>query len=195
MSSARQERAQAAKLPDGDVIAVLLRQHALIRDLFAEVRDARGGRPRQEAFDALRALLAVHETAEEMILRPVATDTAGEAEAEARNQEEKAANQVLAELERMDVSGPEFDALLRRFEKDVIAHAEHEERDEFPSVLQECPEARRRRLGGQLRLVEKLAPTHPHPRTAGSPTAQWVVGPFAAMLDRTRDALGRVTDR
>ncbi|OKK03647.1 MULTISPECIES: hemerythrin domain-containing protein [unclassified Streptomyces] len=195
MSSAKQERAEAAKLPDDDVIGVLLRQHALIRDLFSEVKGAEGGRPKQEAFDALRALLAVHETAEEMILRPVATDTAGAAEADARNREEKAANQVLAELERMDVSSPEFDELLRRFEKDVIEHAEHEEKEEFPSVLQECPEAKRKRLGGQLQLVEKLAPTHPHPRAAGSPTAQWVVGPFASMLDRTRDALKHVTSR
>lgn len=195
MSSAKQERAEAAKLPDDDVIGVLLRQHALIRDLFAEVRSAGGDRPKREAFDALRALLAVHETAEELILRPVATDTAGQEEADARNQEEKAANRVLAELERMDVSSPEFDDLLRRFEKDVISHAEHEEKEEFPSVLRDCPEARRKRLGGQLQLVEKLAPTHPHPRTAGSPTAQWVAGPFAAMLDRTRDALKHVGSR
>ncbi|MFF9125215.1 hypothetical protein ACF09J_18265 [Streptomyces sp. NPDC014889] len=38
------------------------------------------GDEKQQTFDELRALLAVHETAEEMILRPVAADTAGTAE-------------------------------------------------------------------------------------------------------------------
>ena len=34
-----------------------------------------------------------------------------------------------------------------------------------------------------------LAPTHPHAAAAGSPTAQKVLGPFAAMVDKVRDTL------
>ncbi|QIZ39755.1 hypothetical protein FDZ84_24330 [Saccharopolyspora sp. ASAGF58] len=98
---AQTERQEAARLPD--VVRVLLEQHARIRGLFAEVKNAQGEQKRNR-FDELRALLAVHETAEELVLRPIAKKTAGDAEAEARNYEEEEANQVLAEHEKMDVN-------------------------------------------------------------------------------------------
>jgi hypothetical protein len=82
--------------------------------------------PTKDAFDALRALLAVHETAEEMVIRPVTTDVAGESVAQARNQEELEANEVLSELERMDGASPDFEAQLAAFEKSVDEHAEAE---------------------------------------------------------------------
>ncbi|MCQ4083677.1 hypothetical protein NGB36_24540 [Streptomyces sp. RB6PN25] len=97
MSTAKTERAEAAKLPDDDVIGVLLTQHARIRDLFGEMKTARGDH-KKAVFEELKALLAVHETAEEMIARPVAKRSAGEREADARNHEEEEANKVLAAL-------------------------------------------------------------------------------------------------
>jgi hemerythrin superfamily protein len=186
------ERRQAAQLPEGDVVGILLEQHARIRDLFTDVKGAAGDH-KQQAFDELRALLAVHETAEEMIVRPVAKDTAGEQEAEARNHEEEEANKVLAELEKMDVRSAEFDAQFAKFERAVIDHAEREEQEEFPAVHDGRTEDQLRSMGTRLRAAEKIAPTHPHPSAAGSPTAQWTVGPFASLVDRTRDAIDAAT--
>lgn len=194
MSEANAERAQAAKLPEGDVVAILLEQHARIRDLFGEVKTTQGKHKRQ-AFDELRALLAVHETAEEMIVRPVAKETAGADEAEARNHEEHEANKVLVQLERMDVSSPEFDRLLADFERSVIDHAEHEEREEFPAVHEGRTERQLKSMGSKLRAAERIAPTHPHPGVAGSPMAQWAVGPFASLVDRTKDAIKSAASR
>ncbi|GHK01163.1 hemerythrin domain-containing protein [Streptomyces sp. NPDC003753] len=188
MSNATMERKEAARLPEGDVVRVLLEQHARIRDLFDDVKSARGEQKKQ-TFDELRALLAVHETAEELILRPTAKRTAGDAEAEARNHEEEEANKVLAELEKMDVTSAEFDAKLAAFEKAVIDHAEHEEREEFPAVRRGCDEEQLKGLGARLQMVEKVAPTHPHPTAAGSPAAQLLTGPFASMVDRVKDAI------
>lgn len=188
MSEANAERRQAAQLPEGDVVGILLEQHARIRDLFADVKSSEGEH-KQQAFDELRALLAVHETAEEMIVRPVAKDTAGPREADARNHEEQEANKVLAQLEKMDVTGTEFDARFAEFERAVIDHAEHEEREEFPAVHAGRSEEQLRRMGTLLRSAEKIAPTHPHPSAAGKPMAQWSVGPFASLIDRTRDAI------
>ncbi|MGW0087360.1 hypothetical protein [Streptomyces sp. NPDC003393] len=54
---------KAAELPDDGVVRILLRQHARIRALFGEVREAEGAR-KQDAFNKLRGLLAVQETAE-----------------------------------------------------------------------------------------------------------------------------------
>jgi hypothetical protein len=44
-------------------------------------------------------------------------------------------------------------------------------------------------MGKQILAAEAVAPTHPHPSAAGSPVAQWTVGPFASIVDRTRDAI------
>lgn len=188
MSDANTERRLAAQLPEGDVVGILLEQHARIRDLFAEVKSTEGDHKRQ-AFDELRALLAVHETAEEMIVRPVARETAGKQEADARNHEEKEANKVLAALEKMDVTSTEFDTRLAEFERAVVDHAEHEENEEFPAVHEGRTEDQLKRMGTTLRAAEKIAPTHPHPAAAGSSAAQWTVGPFASLVDRTRDAI------
>ncbi|KAB7846589.1 hemerythrin domain-containing protein [Streptomyces mobaraensis] len=188
MSGAKSDREQAARPPEGDVVAVLLAQHARIRELFADVKAA-DGEHKKQAFDELRALLAVHETAEEMVVRPVARDTAGKKEADARNAEEAEANRVLARLEKMDVDSPDFDAQLREFEKAVVDHAEHEEREEFPTLRAGRDEAQLKRMGTMLRAAEKVAPTHPHPVAAGSTAAQWSVGPIASLVDRTKDAI------
>jgi hemerythrin superfamily protein len=188
MGDVAEDLAKAHELPEGDVIRLLLEQHARIRQLFDSVIAA-SGEERQARFDDLRALLAVHETAEEMVLRPRAQGDDWKHVADARNQEEKEANQVLAELEDLDPQSEAFLAKLTRFEKAVDSHAEAEETAEFPRVLAALEVEERQRLGSQLRSVEALAPTHPHPSVAGSPVAQALTGPFASMVDRVRDAM------
>lgn len=192
MGSAAEDRAKAAELPEGDVIRILLEQHARIRELFAEVTSATGDE-RQQAFDTLRALLAVHETAEEMVLRPVTSEHA-DGVADARNEEEAEANKVLAELEKLDVDGLEFSQQIASFEQAVVRHAEAEEHDEFPLVIAHCDEAMRARMGKQVLAAESLAPTHPHPMAAGHTSAQFAMGPFLSMIDRAKDALRKATD-
>lgn len=188
MSNAALERAEAAKLPQDDIIALLLTQHARMRELFAEVHLSSGDEKKAE-FAELRGLLAVHEAAEEMILRPVAKREAGEREAASRNGEEEEAGRILAELERMDPDDSRFEAKLTEFEKAVGDHADHEEREEFPAVVSGCSREQRQKTGKRLLLAERTAPTHAHPAAAGSSTAQWTVGPFASLLGRARDAI------
>jgi hemerythrin superfamily protein len=179
---------RAVDQPQGDMIAILLEQHQRIRDLFAHVKESAGER-RQQAFDELRALLAVHETAEEMVLRPISRKDAGTEVTDARNEEEREAARDLTVLEMMDVSSVEFDHKFAAFERAVLDHASHEEQDEFPLVrAREDPDTLLA-LGRTLRAAERVAPTHPHPSTAGSPAAQWAVGPFASLVDRSLDAL------
>jgi hemerythrin superfamily protein len=188
MDEAQEDRAKAAELPEGDVIRLLLEQHARIRELFADVSSAEG-QHKAQAFDELRALLAVHETAEEMVLRPVSEKAAGRSVAQARNHEESEANEVLKQLEKLDTASSEFDELLADFQKSVSAHAEAEEDQEFPHVLASCDADERASMGKKLRAAEAIAPTHPHPSTAGSTAAQWAIGPFASLVDRARDAI------
>lgn len=190
MGDAAGDRRRAQELPEGDIIRILLEQHAQVRDLFAEVRQA-AANERKEPFDRLRRLLAVHETGEEIVLRPHADDSTWKEVATQRNQEESEANQVLANLENMDPASEAFLSTLQGFEKSVDEHAEAEESEEFPRVLAALDADERHKLGERLLAVEKLAPTHPHPAAAGSTTAQVLTGPFAAMVDRVRDAMSR----
>ncbi|HEX3931030.1 MAG TPA: hemerythrin domain-containing protein [Nocardioides sp.] len=190
MGDATEDRRKAADLPEGDVVRILLDQHARIRDLFAEVK-AETGEHKKQAFDELRGLLAVHETAEEMVLRPATkrVDDRGAKVADARNEEEAEANEVLKDLESLDVDSADFDAKLAEFEKAVDSHAEAEESEEFPLILDSCDESERQTMGSHMLAAEKVAPTHPHPSTAGSTPAQFAVGPIASLIDRTRDAI------
>ncbi|HEU4567037.1 MAG TPA: hypothetical protein VFR99_03320, partial [Marmoricola sp.] len=114
---------------------------------------------------------------------------AGKEVAEARNHEEDEANHVLADLEKMDVTSTEFDGTFAGFAQSVLAHAQHEETMEFPSLMHEESAQDRQKMGRALKAAEKVAPTHPHPSAAGSPTAQWTVGPIASVVDRARDAV------
>lgn len=188
MSDEAKNRVKASELPEGDVIRILLEQHERVRGLFAELVAAPASE-RGHLFDDLRALLAVHETAEELVLRPQAEGDAWKRVADERNQEEKEANQVLADLEDLDADADAFLEKLKAFEKSVDEHATAEETEEFPQVLSACDVDERRKLGKRLKAAEKMAPSHPHPSVAGSPTAQALTGPFASMVDRVRESL------
>src|SRR3954470_28786 len=80
----------------GDLVDQLLQQHEMIRTAINGVARTTSAESRQEAFVALRELLARHETAEEMIVRPLTRDIDnGEAVAEARMAEENESKDVL----------------------------------------------------------------------------------------------------
>jgi hypothetical protein len=130
-----------------------------------------------------------------MVLRPVSGNNAGTAVADTLNHEEEKANEFLASLEKMDVSTPEFDQAFASFERTVLDHARHEEHEEFPPVRERVDPKKLVALGTTLRAAEKIAPTHPHPSTAGSPLAQWTVGPFASLLDHALDVIKKVSNR
>src|SRR3954469_2874309 len=128
MGDIQDDLAKAHDLPEGDVIRILLEQHVQIKELFARVASATGEQ-RQQAFDDLRSLLAVHETAEEIVVRPVTEKIAGQGVAEERNHEEKEATEVLKQLEGMDVDSADFVSLFSSLKDSVTEHAESEERD------------------------------------------------------------------
>lgn len=79
-----------------DVVRFLTDQHNLIKDLFEEVLSASGDDARQTAFVELRQLLAVHETAEEMVVHPRARAAVdgGDKIVDARLEEEHKAKQI-----------------------------------------------------------------------------------------------------
>lgn len=175
-------------------IEILEAQHNQIKQLFSMVENSTG-KEQQREFDHLRALLAVHETAEEEVIRPVTRKSVanGDAVADARMEEENEAKEVLAKLEKLGTASAEFMPQFREFKKSVLAHAEHEEHEEFPGLRSAKTPEELRKLGKRVKTAEQMAPTHPHP-SAKSTTANYLVGPFAAMLDKVRDRMKSSAD-
>ena len=174
MGTALEDRQKAAQLPEGDVLRILLGQHARIRELFAEIKTSQGT-AKKELFDELRCLLAVHETAEELVLRPMTSTTGAGAIAEARNEEEAEATEALKKLEELDPSDPIFDVRLAALEHSVLQHAEAEEAEEFPLILEAYNEEARRIMGAEVRAAEKVRRTRTPPSRA-RPGRSWSWG-------------------
>src|SRR5215211_1534048 len=158
--------------------------------MFDEVLHASSPEAREKAFLDLRRLLAVHETAEEMVVHPrVRREVEGGDEiVDSRLQEEHDAKEQLSSIENLDIASQQFIDEFTKLQQAVIDHAEHEENEEFPKLQRELDSAERERLAKAVRAAEAIAPTRPH---AGVESAKlnFAVGPFASMLDRARDAI------
>lgn len=181
-------------MPETDAVDLLIRQHEEIRRLFRKV-EASAGTRQEEAFERLRRLLAVHETAEEQVVHPLVRRgvPGGDEIVDARLAEERRAKRMLRDLERMGTSDPSFTPMFARFRVAVLAHAEREEVEEFPA-LRRRGQAELRGLAAAIKAAEAMAPTHPHPGVE-SATANFLFGALASAADRTRDVLRRVTRR
>ena len=172
---------------DVDVVDLLLTQHARIEEQFLLVIGA-AGPARQQAFDDLVRLLAVHETAEEEVVHPLSRTIADGADGivDDRLQEERQAKEMLTALIDADVDSDGFETSLLLLRNAVLTHARHEERYEFPQLRAKVPADRLRGLADVVRAAEAAAPTRPHPGVE-SATANLVAGPALAAADRARD--------
>jgi len=177
--------------PD-EVVAFLKAQHNLIEDMFEEVLHASDPQAREKPFVALRQLLAIHETAEEMVVHPRVRheSDAGDAVVDARLKEEHDAKELLSQIEKLDITSQQFIDELSKLRAAVLDHAQHEENDEFPVLQKELDNNDLKRMTWAVRAAEALAPTRPHPGVE-SAKLNFAVGPFAAMLDRARDLIGQ----
>ena len=120
-----------------DVVKFLEAQHDLIEDMFDEVLHASDTEAREAAFVALRQLLAVHETAEEMFIHPRARGEVGDQLVDLRLQEEHDAKELLSHIESLDIGSQEFIDELVKLRQAVLAHAEREEDSEFTQLRRE----------------------------------------------------------
>ncbi len=178
-----------------DVVALLVRQHGQIHSLFDEVRLSEG-EARKDAFRRLVRLLAVHETAEEEVVHPHARGAfdGGDDVVQERLAEENAAKELLSRLEDVDTDDPTFMPMLFSLRDSVLAHARAEERYEFAQLRRHSSPARLMTMAKAVKAAEKMAPTRPHPGVE-SATANMTLGPVAALVDRTRDAIRNVTSK
>jgi hemerythrin superfamily protein len=178
-----------------DVVDLLLEQHARVEELFVLAAGTEG-EAKRDAFDNLVHLLAVHETAEEEVLHPLARtlpSAGGDAMVDDRLAEERQAKEMLTAMIEGGVEAAGFDDALLLLRDAVLMHARHEERYEFPHLRQHVSAERLVGLAAAVRAAESVAPTRPHPGTE-SATANAVLGLPLAVVDRVRDAVRRAAD-
>ncbi|MET9776787.1 hemerythrin domain-containing protein [Streptomyces sp. NPDC006367] len=189
MSELHTPHAGDDRAEDDDVVALLMRQHGDIRNLFDEV-EAATGEERRDAFRRLVRLLAVHETAEEEVVHPFARKgfPGGEQVVAERLAEEKAAKEALAALDELDTDDPGFMPRLLELRGDVQAHARAEERYEFTHIRRSADTSGLAAMARAVKAAEAMAPTRPHPGVE-SGAANMALGPVAALMDRTKDAV------
>ncbi|GAA2879707.1 hemerythrin domain-containing protein [Streptomyces mexicanus] len=191
MSDIHTPQAGDDRAPDVDVVALLMRQHGDIRNLFDEVEQS-SGEERRDAFRRLVRLLAVHETAEEEVVHPFARRAlpGGEGVVKDRLAEEKEAKESLAALDGTDTDDPQFLPRLRELRTAVQEHARAEERYEFSHIRRHADVTTLASMARAVKAAEAVAPTHPHPGVE-SAAANLALGPVAALMDRTKDAVRR----
>lgn len=172
-----------------DVVELLAQQHDQVKAQLTRVASAPDSQ-REDQFCELRRLIAVHETAEEIIVYPVvqASGSDGERVAKERTAEEAEGISVLAKLEALPPAGKEFQDVFEKFHTAVLKHAEAEEATVFPILRNESAE-RRQQMAKAFELAEKAAPTHAHPHTGTSAASKIFTGPVLAIADHVRDAL------
>lgn len=178
----------SAPTQEQDVVDLLLSQHDDIKSLFAQVKSSTGEQKR-DAFQDLVRLLAVHESAEEQVVHPAARHDAGDAVVDARLHEEDEAKHALSRLYDLGTDNARFDTEFAEFEQAVLAHATHEEQEEFPELRRNTDPDKLRRMAGAVRAAEAVSPTRPHPAAGENPVTNMLTGPPVAIFDKMRDAV------
>ena len=176
-----------------DLVTRLLADHRAVEDMFTRMESAP---PDQigEMFWDLTHQLVRHEVAEEEIVYPKVRKALPEGDqlADLRIEEQSEAEELLAKMEKAGAADPQFSAHLSSLRNAVLAHAEKEESTVFVPLGMVLEEAELVRLGKLYEKAKKAAPTHPHPHAPDTPPGNVALGPVAALVDRTRDAIHKL---
>jgi hemerythrin superfamily protein len=177
----------------GTIIDLLTTDHQQIKVLFSDVMFVRPEN-RADVFCELVSELVQHEVAEEVVVFPEVRSSSPDAAAavDARQHEQAELEEMLALMEKLEPTSPEFTAALAELSTAVINHAEAEERRIFPLLRAAENPDELFELAARYEKAKRSAPTHPHPHAPDAPPANKVLGPITALFDRAREAVRRI---
>ena len=171
-----------------DLVDDLMQDHLRIAALFERFEDL-GTDERDHAGRELVATIATHEFAEEKVVFPALArcSAGGSAIAADRSAEQRAAEDLLADLDKTDADRPEFLASFRELRRKVTAHADAEEQTVFWVLRTNLSDSERRVAAHQYARAKSAAPTRPHPLAPHGAARTVLLGPLVARVDRKRD--------
>lgn len=174
-----------------NVVAVLMQDHARIRQLFDEVEGARYDDRRRDAAHELSTLLVQHSTAEEMFLYPEVGESlrgGRELASQGLREHRDLERQLKAWARCRDEAA--FMARFHRLRDAVLSHVDQEESEVFPALEAAVPVERLHELAIRIEQSERIGPTRPHPAAPHHPPVNKLIGPGMGIVDRLRDRLG-----
>lgn len=150
----------------GDAIELLTADHDDVKVLFADYEElASDGGSAEERAQLARQIcdaLIAHSTAEEEIFYPAAREAIDQPELlDQAEAEHSNANALIAQIQRMDASDSEYDAVVMQLQEAIDHHVHEEENEIFPRVQESGMELQA--LGEQIaqRKEEVLAELDP----------------------------------
>jgi hemerythrin superfamily protein len=179
-----------------DAIQLIQNDHRELDRLFKEFERAARTDDLDHRERIVRTLvreLSVHAAIEEQFVYPALREAEGERVVYAL-EEHHAAKLLLDELDALPPRHPRHAAKVRLLAENVRRHVQEEERELLPALERALDEQRRRELGELLAQAKRAAPTRPHPAAPDTPPGNFIASAFAALVDRSRDALRDGTD-
>jgi len=178
--------------PVDDVVTLVRSDHRQIEDRFHALAGATGETVGELLWKLIDALVR-HEVAEEVAVYPaLRLVSGGDAVAERHLAEQARAEVALAELERVGADDLEFANRLAALQESVLGHAAGEEADVLPMVAESVDPTRLIGIGERYQAAKASAPSHPHPHLPDDVSANVVLGPVVALVDRIREAASSI---
>jgi hemerythrin superfamily protein len=171
-----------------DIVDLLKRDHQEIADLLGRIPYVALDRL-DDYFTGVVRQMVGHEFAEELVVYPFVRCSApyGEDVASQRLREQDLAERKMAQLQRVEQRGDRFVLELVELRRNFLAHAQAEEDRIFP-LLFDLDVDIAWDLADRYTIAKRNAPTHPHPLIPNTPPGNLILGPLAAIYDKTRDA-------
>jgi len=180
---------------DRDVVEVLTVDHREATALIDQILSTAAPEDRRDLADTLISELVRHSVAEEMYVYPAIKQHLPNGEEAVRHDQEehKALEKTMKELEGVDPAQPRFEQVVRELQTTLRDHIADEEAGQFPEVRARVPLADLVTMADKVETAKKMTPTRPHP-SAPKTEIFHLVGPGVGLVDRLLDKLeGRST--
>ena len=181
-----------------DVFSVLAADHARVSALSDQLTGpsavpADQPRRRKAVANELVMELSRHEVIEEILLWPVVRERLddGQKMCETALEQEHDGKRALQELLHVEAGNYKFDNLANTVASILRQHIGYEENIVWPKLRLALSEEEAGRLGAEMELAKRTAPTRPHPHVPPDPRLLKTIGPAAAVLDKARNTLRR----
>jgi iron-sulfur cluster repair protein YtfE (RIC family) len=139
-----------------DVIKLLEADHREVEDLFSKA-ESTSGAAKQQVVSKIASELTLHADVEEQIVYPAMREAGLNDIVDEAEQEHSKVKELVAQLESMDGSTDEVDAVLEELKGDVQHHVEEEESEGFPRFRDAVDQAQLDQLGSRVEEAKQAA--------------------------------------
>jgi iron-sulfur cluster repair protein YtfE (RIC family) len=161
-------------MPKENAIALLKRDHAKVKKLFAQEEKA-AGQKKAGVFEEIKAALEAHATIEEEIFYPAVKKARSENvkdEVREAYEEHKQIKSLLGQIASITPTDETWDVKVKVLKEDVEHHVKEEEGEMFPDAKRFLHEAGLMDLGARMeerkRQLEKMPESNPAARNQPS---------------------------